>query len=828
MSRRGPLFVTATILVLFATSGVGQDFAPLRKENVPSTPFDARWTTPAADDVDGDGDVDVLWSDGRLLENLGAGTFRAWLPGSRIALVGTVASLFDLDGDGDPDVVEADPFNARLALHVNDGQGRFALRGTIAGDVAVTVALDVDNDGDGDLLQYGAIARRVLRNDGALPFVEILGALPPHVLLFLARPCDIDGDGDQDLAVATLLPAGPGLALWANDGTGHFVDRSATSLPVGLPPTLLLWTTDVDADGDVDLLYHAGRLRLLINDGGGRFGDETSLRLPATMQQPTAYELHASDFDRDGDVDLAQPGVPLLINQGGGRFAYDPRAQGAYPDSIDASFDVDGDGDPDLLTGGDSLAWNDGSGRVRPEYGAIADGGAVGFGRTADLDGDGDVDLVAGPGRILANDGQGRFVPIATAAIPTLPERWNAVVPWDADADGDLDLLLPHDAGTSLWENVGELRFRLAGARIMPLSVHWRVGGQLVPTDVDSDGDLDLLYLGDSPGAHPPWLLRNDGTGNPTLETGAVQGTFGLPDTLAVADVDGDGDDDVVFSDIGRGAPEAWVLRNDGTGSFGGQALVGGARAIVALADLDGDGDTDLVSADGGPPGAELVLAVHTNDGTGGFSQAASFRQVTRSTARQIRTPDLDGDGDVDVVVDGSTPQFQGSWIRFFVNDGRGNLTPTPGDVELDEVRLLDVADLDRDGDVDLVGATGLHANLLRQVRTPLAARLGFSFPVQVWGPPQTGAPNLATVFAAPGMRTKPRLLPPFGTWFLDEATAFGVLTIVLPPSGAATLPLGVPNVAALAGGTVHFQAALNEPAGAVRLTNATGDVLLR
>ena len=126
------------------------------------------------------------------------------------------------------------------------------------------------------------------------------------------------------------------------------------------------------------------------------------------------------------------------------------------------------------------------------------------------------------------------------------------------------------------------------------------------------------------------------------------------PDCVYAADLDGDGDLDVLSASH-YDNKVAWYA-NDGSGQFGSQQVIStavdGARSVYA-ADLDGDGDLDVLSAssylqeyDGF---RDSKIAWYVNDGTGQFGP----QQVITTAAvgaKCVYAADLDGDGDLDVL----------------------------------------------------------------------------------------------------------------------------------------------------------------------------------
>ncbi|MDO7886633.1 IPT/TIG domain-containing protein [Hymenobacter cheonanensis] len=172
----------------------------------------------------------------------------------------------------------------------------------------------------------------------------------------------------------------------------------------------------------------------------------------------------------------------------------------------------------------------------------------------------------------------------------------------------------------------------------------------IVVGDVDGDGDLDLLTANSS--SNNVSVRLNDGRGNftpPASNPNPAVGT--APRNLAVGDVDGDGDLDLVAAtSIGRYSVS--VRLNDGTGNFtpptrNPNPVVGGNPNNLALGDLDGDGDLDLLAANT----SSNTVSVRLNDGRGNFTSPTSNPEpAVGSDPESLALGDLDGDGDLDLL----------------------------------------------------------------------------------------------------------------------------------------------------------------------------------
>ncbi len=283
-----------------------------------------------------------------------------------------------------------------------------------------------------------------------------------------------------------------------------------------------------------------------------------------------------------------------------------------------------------------------------------------------------------------------------------LPSNCMDAASGDADGDGDLDLVLAVEyERNALLLNDGDGMFIDASERLPDAALD---SEDVEFTDVDADGDLDLVIVSERGGANELYL--NDGTGrfSDASERLPVQGTS---NGLAVLDLDGDSSPDLLIGNYGAQG----VMINTGEGRFtDGTARhwpgAEGQTQDLELADVDGDGDLDVVV------GNEGQNQLFINDAGRLVDETGSRLPEREDETREIRSGDMDGDGDLDLVV--ANVQLDYEWPRqdwLLLNDGSGHFSDAePGrfpDGSRDHF-TIQAADLDGDGDLDIIGPASL------------------------------------------------------------------------------------------------------------------------
>lgn len=680
-------------------------------------------------DLDGDGDVDLIttsYLDARLgwYENVdGQGTYGELNLVSENIPRATMSRAADFDGDSDLDIVVSSAAGDKVSWFANeDGNGTFGEEQLVTdlafAPHAIEVA-DIDGDGDVDVLSTSSdlydsdVSWYANDGNGTFGVQQIISIDVQNP--FAVATADIDGDGDQDVLSASY---GDNKVAWYEntDGLGTFAEQIV--IDGNLFGAIDVIAADLDADGDLDVVGGGeGPIVWYENtDGLGSFG-------PGDLVVGTSEaveSLDAVDLDNDGDLDLiaasAIDGETTWYENldGQGNFGVEQfiLANGLHPTSALAA-DIDGDGDFDIPIASfddDRILWIenlDGQGSFSTGT-TISREGTLGveFVDAYDIDGDGDLDALSasqvdGVFAWYENvDGQGNFgdQQIIDAGIPNAIHIRGA----DLDGDGDADVLAASQADSTVawYENVNGLG-QFSSRKVISDAVAFTEAA--IPADVDGDGDEDVVAVATTYGAYGGELVwfENDGAGN-FGDTQTIMSEYDGPRDLRAADVDEDGDLDLVVASLFDNAI-SWFENTDGLGGFGQQQVISTASDIplaIDVGDIDGDTHLDIVVASF----LDDEIAWHPNpNGNGEFERQIVIASQEQFGYESVELVDLDNDGDLDIVA-GSIVPYGEPGFKWYENlDGQGNFANGQAIGGLEEISAVLAADFDSDGREDLL-----------------------------------------------------------------------------------------------------------------------------
>lgn len=686
-------------------------------------------------DHDGDGDLDMYLVTNRLYPPPELDQPKLEFPGGKANLAPGQEESFILqeriiDGEAQKFVANV---GQRDRLYENLGDGRFRETSKAAGISGNHPGLsatfwDADGDGDADLYVCNDFWEpdRFYRNEGDGRFVDIVEQAVPHTPWFSMGSdfADINGDGHMDFLAADmsatthfmskimmgnmndsrwfLISAQPRQymrnALYLGTATPHFME---VGWMAGLASTDWTWSVkfgDLDNDGRSDLFATNGTANHSFDPDLAKELETIKAELAAKNSAPekiwaAQWEAYRSRPPRK-ERNLAKR------NLGDLKF-----------ESVGAQWGLDHEG---------------------ISFGAVL----------SDLDRDGDLDVVVSNvgepaslfenrssegGRILVQlEGQGANTRAIGARLRLRQgEQWQTRQVFTTRGYMSANEALVH-FGLGAAQSADELEITWPSGRRQTIA---GVAGGMLHTVREREADTRP-----SSGVPAPQPLLRDVDGASGLAVGfRPEAEFDdyerqplLPakmshmgPAIAVADVDGDGDEDL-FIGGSRDRPGRMFLA-DGKGQFaplaGEAPWVGDAAAEdagVAFLDVDGDGDQDLYVASGGPehgPNHALLRdRLYLNSGDGKFVAAPKrWLPNLRDGSGAVAVADFDGDGRLDVFVAGR--QVPGAYptaprSRLLRNTGRRLVDVTakvaPKLASVGMITAAQWSDLDGDGDLDL------------------------------------------------------------------------------------------------------------------------------
>ena len=279
----------------------------------------------------------------------------------------------------------------------------------------------------------------------------------------------------------------------------------------------------------------------------------------------------------------------------------------------------------------------------------------------------------------------------------------------DIDNDGDLDLIITGadaqltNRKTTLYTNDGMGNF----TEVIETGLsNWSEGGKIAFADVDGDADQDLLITGrdGSPNYYAHFYL-NDGSGNFTPDT-TQPFEPSIGGNIEFADIDNDGDHDLFMTGYNNNNNLIFskLYQNDGTGEFSevtSTPFISEGGSASAFFDMDNDNDLDLILA-GKNNNNQKKTTLYENDGAGNFTLVSNtpFENVSNAA---IAIDDSDNDGDIDVLINGENEAFE-TICQLYLNDGTGAFNLLVGTPFIQTaVGTVDFADFDNDNDMDVL-----------------------------------------------------------------------------------------------------------------------------
>jgi hypothetical protein len=688
-------------------------------------------------DIDGDGDKDfaAISNSGELTwhEQISNEVFKTHYISMEIN--GYSLALSDLAEDGIMDIIVTHRNNSigEVSWFRNDGNQNFTKsilsNSNISSGSNKTIVIDIDNDGDKDVISSTEGEIRILRNDGGEIFTNEstninlgLGSLSHNTNDI--EIIDFDNDGLLDFLVATRGKDGVNWYKQNNDNT--FTNNSLLS---GIFVNIAVG--DLDGDNDLDIIVikdsntsgTGSEIIVYKNDGDNQNFTLTSVHSVNPAANAGLTHIKLFDADNDNDLDLvyfsgesSNKGLKIRLNNSGdfSNLESNLYLSDLFSDEIGSSNfvnfileDINLDNKIDIVQvnaniGRINYYQNNDVNAATDNFSLIEisnSAGDVDGISVADLNNDGKLDVIASSKDEYTLEwfnNSGDNLIFSTNRIDFLPKKGyskNKVV--DIDGDNQLDIIsvneISHGGGFYWYKNNGDETF--STNLLQTINNGGETPSNINYADFDNDGDIDILNITN----YKLYLLTNDGNENFTTNEIFSSGLCCLY-TAEIYDVDNDNLLDIIFSGNGQ---NLGYLKNSGANSF--SAFISFVQIdnsdiqinprTFKFIDIDNDNDVDIISIS---PNLTLLK----NDGTGKYEVNTIVSQSQSGSGRDLKITDIDNDGDKDIIVGGD---FGVYWAKNDNNLFTRELIVNNDNSTNSNSFGVELADMDNDGDTDII-----------------------------------------------------------------------------------------------------------------------------
>lgn len=676
----------------------------------------------------------------------------------------------DINGDGNIDIISASRGENKIAWFPNNGDGIWGEQQVIVtypemetsqfGSNFKIYAADLNEDGNVDVISTS-------EEDNTIAWYENLGDgrfSSPNILtseasepndLFVA---DLTNNGSLDVIFTDNDEAG-----WFENESGTFSEKKTISSDIESPNAV--YAADLNGDGNKDVMTANSSYDLaswIENEGDGSFGEVHNFSFGSYSSADHGVDIIAADFDADDDIDVAilrnyysnaqSDAIIYQENDGDGNFDYETIYYGFNSPNDAVAADVNGDGLKDIVASSESgqrVILNEVDGGFA-DASSFGDGGEGDGVSATDLNDNGNEEVIVAEAeseKVTTFEFQESDLLQKNVIAESNNVGIQDISSTDFYDDGDVDILIASESQNkiAMYENTGNAEF--AAQQVLVDSAE--DASAVKVADLDNDGLKDIIASFSYGIDEIVVWYKNLGDGEIEEQT-ILNSEISEPDNIIAVDLNDDDYLDIITS--ASFDDKLAVQLNNGDGTFSEPEIRGNDSDNISssyAADINNDGHPDLLIAYDGYPG-DIVWFENQGDGT--FPETGEkFFEI--DDAEHIAAEDLNGNGYQDVIL---LTARDGTYR--FENDGEGNLTEeelfvseysdlitvdinndeevdllfSPQDVSLnqgegefggfqDQIELLqsevsisefDVADLDGDGDLEIITASFSESTL--------------------------------------------------------------------------------------------------------------------
>jgi len=616
----------------------------------------------------------------------------------------TTVHAGDLDNDGKLDLVVSNG-TATITALFQDSQDRFGWTPVpvrVGSQVFFTRAGDFDKDGIDDLVVADtATTAYFVKSNGDKTFGRPLALTQARGSRWIAMG-DWNKDGSLDLAASNLNTST--LTTFLGTGAGGFT--LTQTLTSGREHTLE--ALDYDGDGTLDLALGVGLPGIRIHKGTG---DGFFVYQRNVMNLGCVEYIAVGDLNNDGKGDIAPTCIDdatayVGVSQGNGNYTQTLRAPFGTGTESSAIADIDGDGNQDvaLVSQGSGIlrvyrGKGDGTFELPLEFAST--GANPVFLISEDLDRDGRYDVISadsGSGTLTVFHGmEGDRILRSANGVTGVPGSAKAFAVDDFDHDGAPDLffasltipkvavfLNPRDTSPTMPSFTIDVPQKLTSMEV---------------TDVDGDGVSDLVGINlvedlviivplDAAGTPRPATTFRAGQSPPEIKTG--------PQEIAVGRIDAGDSLDLVIPSAGLNALSIFLAT--GPATYGEPLTIPTIEKPkrVTIADVDVDGKSDVIVL------TTKLVVIHWGAGDGSFSEPVTLADDFLKNFGDAAVADLGGDSIPDIVLTEARSKsvlvLQGQGSRTFAPAFPVGVLASPTTVLL--------TDVDGDGLLDITSSS--------------------------------------------------------------------------------------------------------------------------